>query len=708
MTVVDQPLSQALHTQRIDSRAALQLSGVPLLAARGICVVLAIAAIWLSVLRSLTLFHDNRGSWLNTFFNHVQVQQALDDKRVYAALTALAVLFVMRLIVLLLCAAMIVRRCRELIAFVVAALLISAAGADYPPNYFAMLDTHPAHAYIGLAIDLCFMFTLVTLFYIFPDGRFVPGWTTVPSALWLGVLIWTFFITKSLEGTSPLVALAPPIILIPTAIGAQSHRYRRMASLVERQQIKWFLGSLGIFLFVFISGNMMLGIVGGFDADASSATVQRSWLLFEIVATAATLCVPIGVVIAVLRFRLFTIDVILNRALIYGGLSVAIVGLYAGIVGYLGTLFRSGGNLAISLVATTIVALAFQPIRNRLQLGANRLLYGRRDDPYAVLVQLGQRLGETLAPETILPTIAETVREALRLPYAAVALDRDGQLVTVSSAGTPAPIAMNLPLMYQHERVGALLLAPRVASTAFDSTDLRLLNDLAHQSGVAVYAVRLNAELQRARERLVTTREEERRRLRRDLHDGLGPTLGGLALKLDVAETLIEHDPVKAQDLVRSLREQVQEATVEIRRLVYLLRPPAIDDLGLIGALRTELARYDDATMSIELIAPTDLPALPAAVEVAAYRIVQEAVTNAVRHAEATHCHVRIGVDEAALYLIITDNGCGLSNPGGRNGVGLVSMNERSAELGGSIDICAAEGGGTCVKSRLPFAQDRA
>jgi signal transduction histidine kinase len=347
-------------------------------------------------------------------------------------------------------------------------------------------------------------------------------------------------------------------------------------------------------------------------------------------------------------------------------------------------------------------------LRDRLQRAVNRLMYGERDDPYAVVSRLGERLEATLAPDAVLPTIVQSVKEALKLPYAAIALTGNGATPRVAaSVGEPVEKPLRLPLTYQSEPVGELLLGPRAPSEAFAPADRRLLEGLARQAGVAAYAVRLTTDLQRSRERLVAAREEERRRLRRDLHDGLGAQLAGLNVQTGTLRRLIGRDPAAADELVVELRDELRGAITDIRRLVYDLRPPALDDLGLIAALHQLAERYgaEGEQLRVSVEAPEDLPHLPAAVEVAVYRIAQEALTNVVRHAQAEECVVRLAVKEDVVVLDISDAGVGI--PAERTaGVGLSSMYERAAELGGRCVVESVPKGGTQVLVRLPLPKE--
>jgi signal transduction histidine kinase len=335
------------------------------------------------------------------------------------------------------------------------------------------------------------------------------------------------------------------------------------------------------------------------------------------------------------------------------------------------------------------------------------MLYGQRDEPYLVISRLGQRLEATLAPDAVLSIIVETVAQALKLPYAAITLKQDEEFAIAASyfAKTGGASArdslLHLPLLYQSEQVGELLLAARARGESFTPADRRLLDDLARQVGVAAHAVRLTADLQQSRERLVTAREEERRRLRRDLHDGLGPALASITLKLDAARNLLARDPSAADTLLVDLKKQTQGAVADIRRLAYELRPPSLDELGLIQALREQAEQYLHDGLRITIDAPEPLPPLPAAVEVATYRIVQEAMTNVVRHAQAHTCTIRFALDHD-LDVEICDDGQGIPL-GQRAGVGLTSIRERAAELGGMCEIEAMPSGGTCLHVRLPL-----
>jgi len=551
--------------------------------------------------------------------------------------------------------------------------------------------------------------------YLFPDGRFVPPWVRWVALAWIAWQLAEHFFPNWVSEPNLWQTWTETVVwlgALGTVIYSQVHRYRHTSSAVQKQQIKWVVFGISAAFGGFIGINMVLAASGA-EAPTSPGALVAYLIGYTFISYLAVLIVPVTIGIAMLRHHLFDVNLVINRTLVYGTLTASIVGLYVLVVGSLGTLLQTGETLFVPLLAAGLAAALFAPLRTRLQRGVNHLMYGDRDEPYAVLARLGQHLESTLAPDAVLPTVAITVKEALKLPYAAIELERNGTFETVAATGEPVEDPLRLALVYRGETVGILVVGPRIGEEAFTPADRRLLDDLAPQIGVAAHtvrltdeALRLSADLQRSRERLVTAREEERRRLHRDLHDGLGPMLGSFTLKLDVAGDLLERDPAAALALLRALKAQVQGALNEIRQVVYTLRPSALDDLGLLGAIRETAAQYGARGLSISTEAPEVLPPLPAAVEVAAYRIVQEALTNIVRHAHTREGVVRLKLDEGAgtLRLEISDDGRGLSSGRGR-GVGIASMRERAAELGGDCVVESLSAGGTRVRASLPCAK---
>jgi len=589
------------------------------------------------------------------------------------------------------------------------ALLLSVTlavfGAFFPSTVLALslpvtwLDVL-LRAILGLAILSFFL-----LFYVLPDGRFVPSWTRPLAAIFVAAAMPGAFLPGSAIDlkTYPAANGFFLVGVLGSVVLAQVYRYRRVSGPIERQQTKWIV--FGI-----------VAAVAGWFATFTPGQVVPSLghstsvgAVYEVIAPASMLlsflAVPVSMAFAVLRHRLYDIDVVVNRTLVYGALTVSIVGLYVLVVGSLGTLFQLSGNVWIGLLATGLAAVLFQPLRDRLQRDVNRLFYGERDNPYAVLSGLGRRLEATLAPDDLLSAIVETVARALNLPSASIAVDGPTGLRTAASYGQPLhpPLpsdCVTLPLSYQGQAVGHLLLAPRSPAEPLTDADRQLLDALARHVAVVVQAMRLTADLRRSRQGLVTAREEERRRLRRDLHDGLGPALASMTLQAEAAREALPGAPAEADMLLADLAEQLQAATAEIRRLVYALGPPALDDLGLIPALRAQAARYEHGGLRIAIDAPDIVPPLPAAVEVATYRIAQEALTNAVRHARARSCTIRLTFTDG-VKLEIADDGVGLpAKP--HVGVGLASMRERASELGGSCVVEALPMGGTLVSAAIP------
>lgn len=494
--------------------------------------------------------------------------------------------------------------------------------------------------------------------------------------------------TPAWLGTWPVVQLAViiPTVLAGVVLSVVGYRATRP---VDRAQIRWV--ALGGGAATVISLALFMG------PELLTGRPLIPWSAVGLVA----LPLPVGIAAAILRYRLFDIEVVVNRTLVYGSLTLVAVVIYAGTVSVSSLVLGENRGFAASLLATGLAAVAVLPIRDLLQRAINRLMFGDRDEPWRAITRLGQRLEWTTDPEVILPLIVRTVGESLRLPYVALEIgDPDAAGRIVASYGRPVQGGPTLPLVHGGEPVGRLLLAPRSGEDGFSAGDLRLLEDFARQAGAAVHEVRLRGDLLESRERLVSIREEERRRLRRDLHDGLGPALAGMAMRAEAAAELTHRDPDAATELLEGLRSEARSALADIRRLVYELRPPALDELGLVGAIRQQADRLGAVTPAIQITAPAVMAALPAAVEVAAYRIAVEALTNAVRHSGAGRCEICLTVKDG-LTIEIWDDGHGLPSDH-RRGVGLTSIHERAAELGGRCEVGPRPGGGTRVWAWLP------
>jgi two-component system NarL family sensor kinase len=560
--------------------------------------------------------------------------------------------------------------------------------------------------------------SLVFALLLYPDGR-------LPSRRWrlFAGVVGAWFVTTlgcAMLGSGiyngPPLTSGPPLtrsvddllrtlmpalfaafpFLLAAAAGSAIARYRR-ASGDARAQLKWlaYAGAL-------------VAAVWSYPASHEVGTWAR------VAANLSLWSVPAAICIAVLRYRLYDIDRIISRTLAYAALTACVVATYLLAVMALAALFRSQRTDGlISLTATAVVAVLFAPLRDRVQRGVDRLLFGQRNEPYSVISRLGRRLAGNLVPDAVLPTIVDTVAQALKLSYAAIELHQNGAFEPACVHGsTPAEaVTVTLPLTYNGELLGRLVLGPRGAGESFSGADLRLLHDLARHAGIAVHASRLTADLKRSRERLVMAREEERRRLRRDLHDGVGPVLAGMVYQLEALPIVLHRKPGEAEDLLARLKTEIRETIAEVRRLVDDLRPPNLDELGLVPAIRRHAERLtrvrrgtgpSTACLDIAVRAPRQLPPLPAAVEVAAYRIATEALTNVIRHAHARHCTLTIRITDA-LEVEVIDDGRG-TTPAVREGTGLLSMRERADELGGTWTIEPGPHGGTRVSVRLPVA----
>ncbi|HEY8588644.1 MAG TPA: GAF domain-containing sensor histidine kinase [Naasia sp.] len=408
--------------------------------------------------------------------------------------------------------------------------------------------------------------------------------------------------------------------------------------------------------------------------------------------------VPAATALSIFRHRLFDVEVYVRRTVVYVAVTAVLLGIYLAVVATFHTLLGTDAGVLVPLLGTAVVAVAFAPLRDLVQRAAARLLFGSRGDPATALSGLGRSLEAAGAAGDLLDGAADVVAATLRLPAVAIT-DVGGRAVSAVGALPAEPI--RLPLVSGGRVEGALLVGPRAPGEQLSPADLAILEEVGRQLAVALAASRLSREVQQSRERLVLAREEERRYLRRELHDGLGPGLAAIGLRLDVLEAKVPADLIPAVAGVRGL---TQTLVADVRRMVHDLRPSALDELGLLGALE-DLALRPERGPRVTVRTPTgELPPMPAAVEVAAYRIVQEALTNALKHSGAAGVEIIAATAEDRLVLRVTDDGTGLPDPV-REGVGSGSMRERAAELGGVLRRTAGPGGGTIVEAELPLGR---
>ena len=474
-----------------------------------------------------------------------------------------------------------------------------------------------------------------------------------------------------------LVGFALVVALLFGSFVSLGRRARRAVG-DERLQLLWPLwGSL------FVPAVISLGWVDHFLLDDR--------LPFEPALAALGVALPATIAVSVLRHRLFDIELVLSRTLTYAVLTALVVGAYAGLLALAEAV--GGGSSTGGLVAVGLVAVLVHPTYDRLRRRVERLVYGDRSDPASALRRLGARAA-TADPLHLVETVAASVAEALRVDQAWVE----------PSGTTPRDTpAVRVPLVHRGTRIGdlAVVVPP---GRGLSPADTALLHDLARHAAVTVRSGQLAAELQESRSRLVAAREEERRRLRRDLHDGLGPSLAAIVLTLDAVQGL--DDERRRRALVAEVQDEARAMVKEVRRLVDDLRPAAIDEVGLVGAIRQRAAALTTDALTYVVTGPDHLPTLPAAVEVAAYRIASEAMTNAARHSGASRCTVDLELD-GTLGVTVSDNGRGADGPTGA-GLGWASMTERAAELGGACTVASRAGGGLVVRAVLPLADDPA
>ena len=540
----------------------------------------------------------------------------------------------------------------------------------------------------GWPVAVTIVIPLVLL--LFPDGhpisprwRWVVGLTIASGTLYevLAVVSPEATVTSlGIDGYLQVPTLMQHRWLIAAASGVAALvqilalvslvlRYRRGDSR-ERAQVLWLLLAA---LVVIVSWT----VDGLLNAD--------SW--FNIVVIAL---LPLAVMVAILRHQLLDIRLVVSRSVVYVVLTGLVVAAYVTIVAVTDRSIADRVPLGPPVLATLTVAALFNPVRLWLQKRVDHVVYGARRDPVRALTEVSARISEVDVGHLAgLSGLLETICGVLRIPGASIVAGG----AEVASYGEQDGERTRLPLRLGGEVVGELFVTHRRGERRLDPSAERVLSLLCSSVAVALHATALADELGQARQSLVTAREEERRRLRRDLHDGIGPVLAGVSMQADAARRLVASDPGEAARLMADLRDQTTSAVDEIRRLVNELRPPALDVLGLVGAVQEHAATLGAGRLEASVVGADRIPDLPAAVEVALYRIATEALTNVVRHSTATTASVSFDRHDQCVCLVVRDNGAS-ANGSWRPGVGLTSMRERTDELGGTFVAGPCDAGG--------------
>ncbi|MDX1658393.1 MAG: sensor histidine kinase [Nitriliruptorales bacterium] len=570
------------------------------------------------------------------------------------------------------------------------------------------------------------------LFYTFPDGR-------LPSKRWrwparlatvaiVAMVVGSMFRPGPLDDTRSASALNPvnPIgidgaeplapvadagfslfLLFGLGGGALSLVFRyRAASGEERYQLKWLAYAAGVAM-----GAMFLSNVAFSQLGESSALVG----VFDAIGSAAFLVIPIAIAIAIFRYRLYDIDVVISKSLVYAGLAVFIALLYIGMVVGVGALVGTGNDsgFVLPVVATALVAVAFQPVRARLTRVANRLVYGDRATPYEVLSRFSAQLGEMVETNEALERMARLLAEGTGASRAQVWLRVDDEL-RPAVTWPPDQDAHEDPegadhladVVHEGETLGALSITkPRGESLT--PQDERLTADLAGHAGLVLRNVRLTEELKQkiidlrdSRQRLVSAQDSERRRLERDLHDGAQQEVVAIKMRLAAARTAAQREGARqTAELVDGAVDATDNAVETLRELAHGIYPPLLAAEGLAVALRS---RADRSPLPVT-VTTDGLGRYDQDVEAAVYFCVLEAVNNAAKYAEPDNVEVRLSEADGALSFEVIDDGAGFDPNTTTAGHGLTNMADRLDALGGTLEFDSSPGRGTTVRGVLPL-----
>jgi signal transduction histidine kinase len=583
---------------------------------------------------------------------------------------------------------------------------------------------------------------IILVFVLFPNGR-PPSprwrplvWATLVAAIfetlaWVfkpGEINQAFGSTGALGVTNPIglghVGGFVDVVLSTFAVallacGAASivslvFRFRNSAG-EERQQVRWLAlvaAAIGVlFILNFLYGGV---ICGGRETGICGVIGTWLFILFFVV---GAIGIPLAAGIAILKYRLYDLDVVVKKTVVFALVAAFITILYVVVVVAIPTIVVGAGSGSgfspLALVTTVIVALLFQPVRNRARKLADRFVYGRRATPYEVLSEFSERLSDAYSTDDVLPRMVELVRQSSGASSVRVGILIGGELVPSAAWPNGRPQAepllaptedvpleqpvQSFPVRHQGELLGAIELE-LPTNDPMTPAKRKLVQDLASQAGLVLRNVRLIEELRASRRRIVTAQDARAKKLERNIHDGAQQRLVALAVKLRLAEQLATRDPDKAAEMLADLQRETTETLEELRDLARGIYPPLLADKGLVEALR---AQAQKAAVPVAVEAD-GVGRYPQEVEAAVYFSCLEALQNVAKYAEANGARIRLGATDGELVFEISDDGRGFDTANAPRGSGLQGMADRLEALGGRIGIESAPGQGTSVIGRVP------
>jgi len=550
---------------------------------------------------------------------------------------------------------------------------------------------------------------LAFVFLLFPTGRlrsrrWLPAAWFAGGALALTSAVVAVYTARfwSRPFSSPAQAMTPAIVAVAivvcavlvVSVAAVVVRFARSSG-EERLQLKWFAAAA-----LLVAATFILSVV--IDSVLAGALVNVAFL-----------CLWVAVAIAVLKYRLYDIDIVISKAVLYGSLAVFITAVYAGVVVGIGTLAGGRDRPLLAAVAAAVVAVAFQPVRQWAGRLANRVVYGRRATPYQVLSAFAQRIGSTYSSQEVLPQMAQTVAAGTGADQVVVWLRVDDELRPEASSDgnrdmAPLPVNdytvpsmsgtdLSVPVMHGSDLLGAISVRmPK--GEPLNPAGQQLVADVASQAGLVLSNVGLVEDLRASRQRLVTTQDETRRRLERNIHDGAQQDLVALAIKLKLAKVTVAADPAQTDEIFGELQADASGALKNLRDLARGIYPPLLADLGLAAALGAQASKSP-----LPLIVEADgIGRFGQDTEAAVYFCCLEALQNIAKYAHATQARICLQAQNGTLRFTVSDDGTGYDTHHTPMGSGQRNMADRLAALGGRLEVRSAPGQGTTITGQLP------